>query len=92
MEKDKRYKGVKRLLESGDLTEFNQIFEHIPKSVIASAIGTARDRFNFKMEHIEKFTLEDLIAIGKYLEVDDMMIVFQLAWNQYQQQKKKKRK
>jgi hypothetical protein len=92
MEKDVRYKVVRRLIEQGDITEFNQIFKYIPKSVIAGDIGTARDRFTKKINRIEKFTFEDVFTLGKFLELEDMMSLLELVYTQYLIQKKKKKK
>ena len=92
MEKDVRYRAVKRLIEKGDITEFNQIFKYIPKSIVAGDMGAARDRFNKKINRVEKFTFEDIFTIGKFLELEDMMILIQLVHAQYVVQKKKKKK
>ena len=60
MEKDERYKAVKRLIEKGDITEFNEMFTYIPKTVVARDLGAAPARFSEKMNLIEKFTLQRL--------------------------------
>lgn len=91
MEKDERYKAVKRLIEKGDITEFNQMFTFIPKTVVSRDLGTVPARFTEKMNQIEKFTLQDLFTIARLLEVDNMAIL-RLADNQYSAQKKNKRK
>lgn len=91
MEKDERYKAVKRLIEKGDITEFNEMFTYIPKTVVARDLGAAPARFSEKMNLIEKFTLQDMFSIAKLLEVENIDIL-RLADNQYSEQKKNKKK
>jgi hypothetical protein len=91
MEKDDRYKAVKRLIEKGDITEFNEMFTYIPKTVVARDLGAAPARFSEKMNLIEKFTLQDMFAIAKLLEVESIAVL-KLADNQYSVQKKNKKK
>ena len=91
MEKDERYKAVKRLIEKGDITEFNQMFTFIPKTVVARDLGAAPARFSEKMNQIEKFTLQDVFSIAKLLEVENLAVL-KLANNQFQAQTKSKRK
>jgi hypothetical protein len=91
MEKDERYKAVKRLIEKGDITEFNQMFTYIPKTVVARDLGAAPARFSEKMNLIEKFTLHDMFTIARLLEVENLAVL-RLADNQYTAQKKNKKK
>jgi hypothetical protein len=91
MEKDERYRAVKRLIEKGDITEFNEMFTYIPKTVVARDLGAAPARFSEKMNLIEKFTLQDMFSIAKLLEVESIAVL-RLADNQYSEQKKNKKK
>ena len=92
MEKDQRYEFARLQLERGKITEFNQIFRYIPKSVVAGDLGIARHSFNKKINRVEKFTFEDIISIGRFMAVDDMLPLFKLVFVQYLVQKKKKKK
>lgn len=89
MARDLRYKAVKRLVEKGDIKYFNEIFDYIPKSTVAADLGKQNVRFTQLMNHIERFTLKDLFMLAKFFDVEDQ-IIFDLAYNQYQQQKKRK--
>jgi hypothetical protein len=91
MEKDERYKAVKRLIEKGDITEFNEMFTYIPKTVVARDLGAAPARFSEKMNLIEKFTLQDMFSIAKLLDVESIAVL-RLADNQYSAQKNNKKK
>ena len=91
MEKDERYKAVKRLIEKGDITEFNEMFTYIPKTVVARDLGAAPARFSEKMNLIEKFTLQDMFSIAKLLEIESIAVL-RLVDNQYSAQKNNKKK
>ena len=91
MEKDERYKALKRLIEKRDITEFNEMFTYIPKTVVARDLGAAPARFSEKMNLIEKFTLQDMFSIAKLLEVESIAVL-RLADNQYSAQKNNKKK
>ncbi len=91
MEKDERYKAVKRLIEKGDITEFNEMFTYIQKTVVARDLGAAPARFSEKMNLIEKFTLQDMFSIAKLLDVESIAVL-RLADNQYSAQKNNKKK
>ena len=89
MERDPRYKAVKLLVEDGQITLFNEMFRIIPKSVVAADLGKQNIRFTMLMNRIERFTLKDLFLLGKFFELDEKQI-FELAYQQYLQQKSKK--
>lgn len=89
MERDPRYKAVKLLVEDGQITLFNEMFRYIPKSVVAADLGKQNIRFTMLMKHIDRFTLKDLFLLGKFFELDERKI-FELAYQQYLQQKTKK--
>jgi hypothetical protein len=81
MGKDRRYNTVKLLIETGHITEFSQIFEHIPKSVVANDLGTNYNRLVRLITHTEQFTLEELVTLSNFFDVDSKAIV-DLAFNQ----------
>ncbi len=90
MARDSRYKSVKALIENGTITHFNQMFEFIPKSIVAADMGKQNIRFTRLMGHVEKFTLEDIYTLAKFLEVQDNT-VYELAYKEYLHQKGKKK-
>lgn len=81
MVKDRRYHTVKLLIESGHITEFRQIFEHIPKSIVANDMGTNYNRLTKLITHTENFSLKELITLGHFFKVDGKIMV-ELAYNQ----------
>jgi hypothetical protein len=70
MEKDKRYKTIKHLIDGGHITEFNQIFDHIPKSKVAHDLGTNYNRLQRLIAHIDEFKFKEVFTIGDFFEVD----------------------
>lgn len=90
MERDPRYKAVKHLVEKEEITLFNQMFDFIPKSKVAADLGIQNVRFTALMNHIERFSLQELFILAKFFELDDRTI-FNLAYNQYLQQRENKR-
>ncbi|MBO9563560.1 MAG: hypothetical protein J7621_12325 [Niastella sp.] len=91
MTKDERYIGVKKLIESGHITEFKQIFTYLPKTVMAQDLGTNNNRMTKLIERTEMFTLEELNRIGDLIDIS-FDSVNSLASNQYKRSKYFKRK
>ncbi len=89
MTEDPRYIAAKRMVENGDIVAFNQLFTIIPKSIVAADLGTQNVRFTMLMNHIERFTLQELFLLGSFFELNEEEIV-RLALNQYKEQKKAK--
>ena len=82
MAKDHRYKTVKVLIESQIITEFNQIFLYIPKSVVADDMGINYSRFVKLIQQVELFRLKELIIMSGFFEVDGKAFI-ELAHSQY---------
>jgi plasmid maintenance system antidote protein VapI len=91
MTKDERYIGVKKLIESGHITEFKQIFTYLPKTVMAQDLGTNNNRMTKLIERTQDFTLEELNRIGDLIDIS-FDSVNMLASNQYKRSKYFKRK
>jgi len=91
MSRDHRYKTVKVLIESGIITEFNQIFLYIPKSVVSEDMGINYSRFVRLLRQVELFRLKELIIMSIFCEVEGKAFI-ELAHSQYLIDKKGKRK
>lgn len=90
----KRHKGyhtIKLLIEGNQLTEFRQIFEHIPKTVINNDLGINFNRFKKLQNKVQGFKLEELYTLSHFIGVDEKLIL-DLAHNQYLAEKKTIRK
>jgi len=91
MSRDHRYKTVKVLIESGIITEFNQIFLYIPKSVVSEDMGINYSRFVRLLRQVELFRLKELIIMSIFFEVEGKAFI-ELAHSQYLTDKKVKTK
>ena len=80
---DKRYQIVKKLLTAGYLHSFREIFDVIPKSVMAADLGTNNERFTKLMYRVQDFALSDMLRIAQLLDVDEKQIIL-LIYDQYQ--------
>ena len=89
MSRDHRYKTVKVLIESGIITEFNQIFLYIPKSVVSEDMGINYSRFVRLLRQVELFRLKELIIMSNFFEVEGKAFI-ELAHSQYLTDKKVK--
>jgi hypothetical protein len=67
------------------------MFPTIPKSVMAKDLGISSDRFNNMIEDVQKFGVKTLFKMSALIEVDEKKI-FDLVYNQYQADKKTKKK
>lgn len=79
--KDRKYDKVKKMIESGIITEFKEIFDVISRTEIARQIkkNTARD---FTRD-AEKLSAKHIIEIGEILDVKPGLML-DLINNQYQ--------
>mgnify|MGYP003578630125 CR=1 FL=1 len=91
MEKDIRYESVKVMIESGRIHEFQQIFNFLPKSIMAHDLGTNNNRMTRLINHVEQFTLEELFRISHLLDIN-YKTVLTLIHNQYFGEKKTNRR
>lgn len=91
MAKDKRYKTVKHLIEGGHITEFREIFDTIPKTIVAADMGTNYKRLLRLIENVDQFKVADLYTISRFLDVEKALI-FKLVIKQSENSKGVKRK
>jgi len=89
--KSKKYHTLKLLIEGKQLTEFGQIFDHIPPTVVNKDLGINYNRFKKLLERVQGFKLEELYTISYLIGVDEKAIV-DLAHNEYMARKKSIRK
>lgn len=72
MAKDRRYKTVKILIETGTITEFREIFDNIPKTIVAADMGTNYKRLLRLINDVEQFKVGDLLMLARFFDVDNM--------------------
>jgi hypothetical protein len=91
MSKDKRYKTVSRLILDGHIKSLNEIFDTIPKSVVAKDLGISGDRFEKMKKDVKRFSVKTLFQIADNFEVDEVLILL-LVYLQHKAEKKGKKK
>lgn len=82
MSKDERYKEVKKIINSGLITELHEIFKYIPKSVVANDLGKNTGRTYIFTETPEDLTYKDIGRLVELFEVD-RQIILRLIDQQY---------
>jgi hypothetical protein len=82
MERDPRYMAVKILIEGRHITEFKQIFTHVPKTIMAHDLGTNNNRMTRLITNVDQFTLGQLYKISELLDVD-YKTIFDLVHSQH---------
>ncbi|HJU45209.1 MAG TPA: hypothetical protein VJ647_00435 [Chitinophagaceae bacterium] len=91
MEKDKRYLTVKRLIESGYIHYFSEIFDNIPPSVVARDMGFNYNRLAKLITRVDGWLLKDIYELSSMFGIEDMTMIT-LIHNQHLRDKKNKRK
>ena len=69
MNTDNRYSIVKDYYEAGRIKEFRQIFDYIPKSVVAEGIGTSTKRMTRLIEEPHTFTVEEVYQMSQLFDI-----------------------
>jgi len=66
MMRDERYQSIKPLFERHKIQTFQDIFNVVPKTVVASDLGKENDRFMELTGHIGDFTVQEIVLIGNF--------------------------
>lgn len=69
MATDPRFEAAKALIETGKLLKFNDLFEIIPRSVMAGEIGHSYASFVAKMENPQRWTLGNVTDMATILGI-----------------------
>ncbi len=91
MAKDRRYTTVRNLISAGYIKTFREMFDTIPKSVVARDLGMNNARFTRLMDNVDQFSLKELFIIASFLEVEEMVIL-NLVLQQHAVNNKSKKK
>ena len=73
--RDPRYDKVRKLIELEVLTTFREIFEFVPKSVVARDLCMNSARFTKLMYHVDRFILKDLFSIAHLIGISEQRIL-----------------
>ena len=69
MATDPRFEAAKALIETGKLLKFNDLFEIIPKSVMAEEMGHSYSSFASKLENPRRWTLGNIADMATILNI-----------------------
>jgi hypothetical protein len=61
---DKRYGIIRALLKEGERYRFKDVFDVIPKTIVAKDLGMNYHTFTRKVEDPERFTLKEIIKMA----------------------------
>jgi len=89
--RDDRYEYVRTMFNQGEITSFEQIFDYIPRYIVAADLKTKRQRLGKLINQIEKFSIKELITIGRLCHLSTNEI-FSLVAAAYANQANKKKK
>src|ERR1700720_4620019 len=84
MAKDRRYITVRNLIDAGYVKTFGEMFDTIPKSVVARDLGMNNARFTRLMDDVGQFSMIELLMIASFLEIDKM-VMLNLVLQQHEQ-------
>ena len=68
--KDKRYSTIKVLVETKNIKQLSDIFDTLPKTVLAKDMGMNYGRFLRKTKELELFSLKEIYSIADLINVD----------------------
>ena len=74
MAKDSRYKIIKPMFSDGEIKSFAQIFEYIPKTVVANDLGLNVNRFSQSIKNVENLRIRDILQLADLLNLKPMEI------------------
>ena len=87
MEKDRRYQQVKLLIIKGEIKSFNEIFDTLPKSILARDLHIKGSTLTKLMKRVDKFYLRDVAAIAELFGIE-LESIFSLIIEQHRYNKK----
>lgn len=91
MTRDKRYSTVKKLISGNYIQTLSELFDTVPKSVVAKDLGLNGVRINNLINNVGRFYVKDLFKLAEVVGVDEIEIM-KLICNQHAADKKSKRK
>jgi len=73
--KDFRYDLIAPMISAGRIKHFRDVFNYIPKTVVAHDLGINNVRFNKLMDNVEGFLLRDLFRLAGFMEVEPSVLM-----------------
>lgn len=73
--KDRRFKTVNNLIAGGYITTFREIFDTLPRSVMAKHLGKNNIAFSKRIDNPDEFTLNEITRMAAILEVEERVML-----------------
>ena len=89
MAKDKRYATVKNLITGGYIKSFSEIWDTLPKTIVARDLKKHHQTFSKLISSPEKIRFEEAIEIASLIEIEGIHII-NLIYSQIDPGKKNK--
>jgi hypothetical protein len=77
------------MIETGHITEFQQIFNYIPKSLLGKHLHTNNPRMTRLVSNVDDLTVHEIVSISTLFNVDYTKITH-IVFAQYLKDKKLK--
>lgn len=79
---DKRYESIKFMIESGHITEFREIFDYLPKSLLAKHLHTNNPRMTRLRMKVGDLTVHEIVSLSTLFNIDYNKIT-RIVFTQY---------
>ncbi|MCS3798011.1 hypothetical protein [Niastella sp. OAS944] len=89
MAKDKRYTTVRNLITGGYIKSFSEIWDTLPKTIVARDLKKHHQTFSKLISSPEKIKFEEAIEIASLIEIESIQII-NLIYNELDPDKKYK--
>jgi hypothetical protein len=86
MPMDENYKELKFLIESGEITEFSQIFKHFKKKIVAADLKTSTRHLSRIQRMPNLINFDEVFAFSREFDVD-MDLMYKIIKQQFLAQK-----
>ena len=73
--KDTRYRLVKVAFKKGKISCFADLFNYIPRTVVARDLDYSPASLELRIENVGKFTYGDAVVLAELIEVEEVMIL-----------------
>jgi len=90
MTKDRRYKAVKGLIETGNIKRFDDMFDVIPPTVVRKDLGLNDKSMTLRLTKSESFSMKDILKLASLIECEALLVV-KLVLSEIERQEKNKK-
>ncbi len=63
------------MIETGNISSFEDMFNVIPRSIVATDLGVNYNRFLDKLKNLQDFTFREIVTLSTFINVDNEKLV-----------------